>query len=123
MSTAIERKPTALPVQLDGNGKPNEVGATPDPALLGQFFRGVYDPANGHSGKVCLYCARGDGKRLDDYPGECATLRTAISEGVPSKDGKFPSPRSIGVKLHHLRGRVLGGRFLDSNPSLDGRSG
>jgi hypothetical protein len=53
-------------------------------------------------------------KRLGEYPNEYDTLRAAIWEAVPSKDGKFPTPRSIGMKLHHLRKRVIGGRFLDS---------
>jgi hypothetical protein len=53
-------------------------------------------------------------KRLGEYPNEYDTLRAAIWEAVPSKNGQFPSPRSIGQKLHHLRKRVIGGRFLDS---------
>jgi hypothetical protein len=59
-------------------------------------------------------------KTLGDYPSDYQSLRTAIWEGVPTKDGKFPSPRSIGMKLSHLRQRVKGGRFIDSKDSRKG---
>jgi hypothetical protein len=59
-------------------------------------------------------------KRLAEYPNEYDTLQAAIWEAVPSKDGRFPTSRSIGQKLHHLRKRVIGGRFLDSKDSNQG---
>lgn len=59
-------------------------------------------------------------KRLAECTDEYDTLRSAIWETVPSREGKFPTSRSIGMKLHHLRKRVIGGRFLDSRPSRQG---
>ena len=59
-------------------------------------------------------------KKLADSPSEYEALRNAIWESVPSKDGRFPTPRSIGVKLRHLRKRVVGGCFLDSKDSNQG---
>ncbi len=59
-------------------------------------------------------------KRLGEYPDEYEPLRAAIWEAVPSRDGRFPTPRSIGQKLHHLRHRVIGGRFLDSKDAKMG---
>ena len=37
----------------------------------------------------------------------------ALWELAPPRDGKTLNPRSIGMKLHHLRHRVIAGRFLD----------
>jgi len=56
---------------------------------------------------------------LNEHPREYETLRAALYALVPAKDGKL-SPRSIGMKLHHLRRRVVGGRFIDSRPSPHG---
>ena len=40
-------------------------------------------------------------------------LRAALWELAPPKDGKTLNPRSIGMKLHHLRRRVVDGKLLD----------
>ncbi len=49
---------------------------------------------------------------LDKYPNEYNTIHGALWELSPPKDGKTFNPRSVGMKFHHLRNRVLGGRFL-----------
>ncbi len=41
-------------------------------------------------------------------------LRAAIGELAPTRGDKTPSARSLAMKLHHLRRRVVGERFLDS---------
>jgi hypothetical protein len=51
---------------------------------------------------------------LEEQPDHYATLRAALWELTPPKDGRTWNPRSIGMKLHHLRGRVIGGKCLDS---------
>jgi hypothetical protein len=40
------------------------------------------------------------------------SLREALCILCPSRDGKV-NPRSLGMKLHHLRGRVIGGKSLE----------
>jgi len=40
-------------------------------------------------------------------------LRAALGELAPPKDGKTLNARSIGMKLHHLRRRVVDGKLLD----------
>ena len=42
------------------------------------------------------------------------TLRDALSELCPSKDDGKLNPRSIGQKFRRLRGRVIGGYFLEN---------
>lgn len=59
-------------------------------------------------------------KRLAEYPNECELLRTTIHELLNVPPGKMPSPRSLSTKLHHLRKRVIAGRFIDSVPRRDG---
>ena len=44
-----------------------------------------------------------------DYP--CPTMRNALIE--LGKDGRYASAKSLGMKLHHLRGRIIGGKFFD----------
>jgi hypothetical protein len=44
-------------------------------------------------------------------PSELA-LRDALTDLCRSKGAEMPSPRSIGMRLHHLRGRVAGGKYL-----------
>jgi len=55
-------------------------------------------------------------KNLDADPKAYAILRSAITELVPTRSGKPPSIRSIGMKMHHLHRRVIGGRYLDKRP-------
>ncbi len=52
-------------------------------------------------------------KMLDDNPTAYTILRSAIAEIVPARSGKTPSVRSIGMKLHHLHRRVVGGHYLE----------
>jgi hypothetical protein len=56
-------------------------------------------------------------KFLNDFPGDYEVLRSALWELCPPKDGKNLNPRSIGMKLHHLRQRVVGGRCFDRRDS------
>ena len=51
---------------------------------------------------------------LGEHQHSYETLRAALWELTPPKDGKSLNPRSIGMKLHYLRRRVIGGKFLDS---------
>jgi hypothetical protein len=46
---------------------------------------------------------------------ELVALREAILTLCPLGKRDFPSARSVGMKLHHLRGRVAGGKFLERN--------
>ncbi|MCX7428817.1 MAG: hypothetical protein NTW96_24725, partial [Planctomycetia bacterium] len=55
-------------------------------------------------------------RELTEHPTEYDGIRTALLELAPPRDGKTLNPRSVGMKLHHLRRRVVGGRFLDNNP-------
>ena len=57
---------------------------------------------------------------LAENPNTFTTVRAALWELCPPKDGKTLNPRSIGMKLHHLRRRVVDGKFLDRR---DARSG
>jgi hypothetical protein len=49
-----------------------------------------------------------------------ASLRDAIHELCDTPFGKPPSARSLGNKLKHLRGRVIGGRALEMRQGLAG---
>ncbi len=40
-------------------------------------------------------------------------LRDAIAEFAPARSGKRPTTRSLGMKLHHVRRRVVGGKYID----------
>jgi len=44
-------------------------------------------------------------------------VRAAVIELCPAPYGKLPSPRSLGNKLAHLRGRNVGGMALDKRDS------
>lgn len=56
-------------------------------------------------------------ERLDKNGDECETFRHAILELCPAPAGKLPGTRSLGNKLRHLRGRVVGGKSLDRRDS------
>lgn len=43
----------------------------------------------------------------------CQRLRDALLELCPGRDGKLPTPKSLGMKLQQIRGRVVGRRALD----------
>ena len=47
-------------------------------------------------------------------------LRSALWELAPPRDGKALNPRSIGMKLHHLRRRVVDGKLLDRRDNASG---
>lgn len=56
-----------------------------------------------------------------DIEPEYRMVRDALQELLPtSKAGGLPSARSIGMKLHHLRKRVINGRYFDLRPDRDG---
>ncbi|MCX7428871.1 MAG: hypothetical protein NTW96_25000, partial [Planctomycetia bacterium] len=53
-------------------------------------------------------------RELADRPNDYEAVRAALFELAPPRDGKTLNPRSIGMKFHHLRRRVIAGLFLDS---------
>ena len=57
---------------------------------------------------------------LGESPTHYASLRAALWELCPPKDGRTWNPRAIGMKLHHLRGRVIGGKLLDRREAREG---
>jgi len=59
-------------------------------------------------------------RELSDKPAVYEGLHAALCELCPPKDGKTLNPRSIGAKLHHLRRRVVGGKYLDSRTTNRG---
>jgi hypothetical protein len=52
-------------------------------------------------------------RELGEHPREHEGLRAALWDIAPPKDAKTLNPCSIGMKLHHLRRRVVGGKYLD----------
>jgi hypothetical protein len=62
-------------------------------------------------------------KELADKPTCYTGLRSALLELVPSKDGWTINPRSLGMKLAHLRRRVVDGKCLDSREDSSHRTG
>lgn len=53
--------------------------------------------------------------------GECYDmLREALFELAPPKDGKNLNARSVGMRLHYARRRVINGKFLDRRHNQDG---
>ena len=52
-------------------------------------------------------------RRLEESPSEFELVRGALMELCPAGGGKLPGPKSIGSKLRRLRGRVVGGKFLN----------
>lgn len=59
-------------------------------------------------------------RQAGTMPSEYQTIRDAIVELVPTKGGRLPSARSVGMKLNRFRQRVVEGRYLDSRPARDG---
>ncbi len=53
-------------------------------------------------------------ERLEKAPDDYDLLRNAILDLCPAPTGKLPSSRSLGNKLRHARGRVVGGKAIDS---------
>ena len=50
---------------------------------------------------------------LGKSPDQFELVRSAIFELCPCTPGKLPGVRSLGNKLRHLRGRVVGGKAID----------
>ncbi len=63
--------------------------------------------------------------RKDYQPSDEASvaMRAALECFVGCPPGKTPTPRQVGNKLRAYRRRVVGGRFLDSNPNEHHRNG
>jgi hypothetical protein len=59
-------------------------------------------------------------KMLDEFPGEYNTLRNVLLEMSTAGPGRMPSARSIAMKLHHQRRRIINGKMFDS---IEGRAG
>jgi hypothetical protein len=59
-------------------------------------------------------------RELADHSTLYDTLRAALFELAPPRDGKTLNPRSVGMKLHHLRRRVVGSKFLDRRDARQG---
>jgi hypothetical protein len=51
--------------------------------------------------------------QLADNPHDYDALRFALTELAPPRDGRTINARSVGMRLHHLRRRVVGGKYLD----------
>jgi hypothetical protein len=77
-------------------------------AALRQLLLGWSEIDAAGTGKTVVEVLRELAENSSDYE----TLRTALWELCPPRDGKTFNPRSIGGKFHHLRNRVIGGRFL-----------
>jgi hypothetical protein len=50
---------------------------------------------------------------LRDNPAQYATLRAVLT----TRSGDLPSPRSVGMKLNAIRGRIIQGRSLHTVPA------
>ena len=59
-------------------------------------------------------------RQLNEHPSDYDVLRAALHELAPPRDGKSLNARSIGMKLHHVRRRVVGGRCLDNRQNNRG---
>jgi hypothetical protein len=59
-------------------------------------------------------------RTLAEHPNEYDAIRGALWELCPPKDGKTLNPRSVGMRLHHLRQRVIAGRALDRRDAREG---
>lgn len=53
----------------------------------------------------------------------CVAMRAALENMAGCSPGKTPSPRQVGAKFKSFRRRVVGGRFIDSNPKEYHRQG
>jgi 5S rRNA maturation endonuclease (ribonuclease M5) len=57
---------------------------------------------------------------IAEHPADHESLRSALLELAPPRDGKTFNNRSISAKMHHLRRRIVGGRFLDGRETNKG---
>jgi hypothetical protein len=82
-----------------------------DANLLRQLIAGWQEIDPDGKGKTVaeVFALLETDKLLVRYP----TLRAALADGFSSKGGTLPSSRSVGMKLHHLRGRVAGGKSFE----------
>jgi hypothetical protein len=57
-------------------------------------------------------------QQLEDHPNTLRSLLEAVLELCPSRDGRtvLPSTKTLGMKFHHLRHRVVGDRMLARGP-------
>ena len=53
-------------------------------------------------------------EKLEESSSQYEAVRNAVLELCPAPAGKLPGARSVGNKLRHLRGRVVGGRSISS---------
>jgi hypothetical protein len=56
-------------------------------------------------------------ERLEKTPESYDAFRSAVLELCPAPAGRLPGTRSLGNKLRHLRGRVVGGKSIDRRDS------
>lgn len=56
-------------------------------------------------------------ERLEKNPDSFDDVRGTVLELCPAPAGKLPGARSLGNKLRHLRGRVVGGKTIDRRDS------
>jgi phage/plasmid primase-like uncharacterized protein len=97
-----------------GNRREMLSAADTEGAILRRLLRGwaEVDPS-GHGLTVAETL-----RRLAEFPEQFETLRSALLDMCPP--GKAPSPRTIGMKLHHLRGRVVSGCCFDRREVREG---
>ena len=48
-------------------------------------------------------------------------MRAALENLVGCPPGKSPTARQVGNKLRHYRRRVMGGKFIDTTATRDGK--
>jgi hypothetical protein len=60
--------------------------------------------------------------RINKHPMRFELVRNAIAELCPAPAGKLPSIRSLGSKLSHIRGRVVGGKHLDRRTNRENKA-
>ena len=59
-------------------------------------------------------------RELVEHPTEYDALRAALFELAPPRNGTTLNPRSVGMKLHHLRRRVVTGKCFDRRDTNQG---
>lgn len=96
----------------------------PDPAATREAFVSFADREAGALEDLIAAWEEMDGLRtgltvqtvltaLDASPGKHERMRSAIAELVPTPPRTLPSARSLGMRIQHLRGRVVGGKCID----------
>jgi hypothetical protein len=77
-------------------------------AALRQLLEGWKEIDESGAGRTVVEMLR----ELAEHPNQYDAIRGALWELAPPRDGKTFNPRSVGMRLHQLRNRVLGGRYL-----------